>query len=339
MRFEDALEAFVEAIVRAGLEPPLPPASTESLEQLEAAIAPMRLPADVRRFWATVDAATVRALPYPAFINPDFALTSFRMAREEARAHQPLCLLTIAYESFQCMSVELDTGAAAGGALFEWRLEDGGFERRFNRLADWLAYLVDLLDAGLTQPSRYANGPALLVPGPDRADEVRARRPKPPPHPVHAADGVIDRDILEWPEHWQRSSGVMPEDIALRGATHTIAEVLASAEEALRATVVGEVVDLIGSGHGSTVRVDDRTASITIRCPVETTLLGPRMRDWFEFDIDVAPGARVQPADPAAASAGIDDPTEALAATLMARYGGPPGAIARAVRRAAPPER
>jgi hypothetical protein len=308
MDVDEALDALSEALAAAGLERPAPPADLTALAQLEAAIAPMRLPADARRFWQRVDAGTLRALTYPELHGPDLALESWRMGRSVVAAQQPQALVQVAYSSHQCMSVELDLGEIEGGAVFEWNLVDEGFERRFDGLGEWLAHIARLVETGLFRRVDSPRGPYLYVPDPDRSSEERGMRPLPGPHPVHGTAVQIGRDILDWPEHWQRAAGLRPEDLRPRGATHTIADLLASPpNQRLRATIAARVVDLMGTGAWTRVRVDDGTAALDVVCPAATTLLGPRMGDRFEFDI------------------------------VIARYGGAPGATAEAIRRLAPP--
>ena len=239
------------------------------------------------------------------------------------------------YESHEVMSAELDVDGLAGGALFEWCVSDpqGGFHRRFNSMADWVSRVAELINDGqFLRRETEQQGPWLLVPHPERYDEERATAP--PAHPRYGDTLHIDGDILNWPEHWQRANGLRPESLVLRGATHTVADVLASpAAVELRATIAARVVDLAGLGGAARVRVDDGTGRLDVACPVSTTLLGPRMRDWYEFDIVVAPGERKLPADPDVAGEDITDEVERVTAKLMARYGGPATATAQAIRR------
>ena len=263
------------------------------------------------------------------------------MSRDEFRSAQPLALVQIAYESHQCMSAELDVGDRVGGALFEWNVVDGDFVRRFNGIAEWLTYVQRLIEAGNARRRDTRHGPYLLVPDPDRWAEERETRPVPERHPFYGDETRVGRDILDWPEHWQRTAGLRPEHLALRGATHSIAELLATPpERPVQATILAQVVDLAGSSTWARARVDDGTGQLDVSCPEGTMLLGPRMFDWFEFDVVMDAGARVVPLDPEAATAeaaaaGLDD-AERVAAVLLARYGGPGGATAEAVRRAGP---
>ena len=61
------------------------------------------------------------------------------------------------------------------------------------------------------------------------------------------------------------------------------------------------------------------------------------MGDWFECYIIIEPGERTAPADPEAAGAGVEYAVEHVTAVLLARYGGPTGATAEAIRRIPPP--
>jgi hypothetical protein len=123
-----------------------------------------------------------------------------------------------------------------------------------------------------------------------------------------------------------------------RGATHTIAALLKSPPaQRLRATIAARVVDLMWTAGWTRVRVDDGTAALDVTCPSATTLLGPRMGDWFECDIIIEPGERTASADPEAAGAGVEYAVEHVTAVLLAGYGGPTGATAEAIRRIPPP--
>jgi hypothetical protein len=325
MELDRALAELGNALTAAGIPLWRAPESLDDLAELEAEIAPLRLPGDVRRFWTQVDARTLRVLPPQWVTAPEDALLFWRLSRDEFRGTQPLALLGVGNEGHSFMSVELDVGAVPGGAVFEWAVDDAdGFTRRFDGIGDWLAYIADLVGRGFYQRVDQNDGPVWLVPGHEHYEAERALRPK----AAHIGD-----DILDWPEHWQRVNGVRDEDLRLRGATHTIAQVLASAPDAeLRATIAGRVIDYAGGGMGAYVRVDDGTGSLNVSCPPETTLVGPRNGEWNEFDIVVAAGVRHVPVDPDAAAAGIADDVERVTAVLMARYGGPAGATAEAVR-------
>lgn len=279
----------------------------------------------------------VLARPYPEFIGPEFALTGWQMARDEAPAQQPLVLVNVAYNSHECLSVELETDDLPGGALFEWFLSDpsDGFKRRFDGIADWIGHVARMIARGTSVRVDSERGPWLQLPS---EHELDIWGPPPGPHPVHGTRLRIERDILAWPEHWQRANGLHPDHLVLRGATHTIAELLATPQaQPVRATIAAQVTSLFG-GRGVRVRVDDRSAMIDVYCPPETTLLGPALERWYEFDVTVDAGERHLPADPNTADAHLSNPVDQLAAVLMARHGGPIEATAQAVRRIPTPQ-
>ncbi len=334
---DEALDGLNEALAARGLAPAIPPVSTEIVAELEAEIAPMRLPGEVRRFWERVDVARLPLYPFPQFAGPDFALSSWRSTRDEFSELQPVALVLVGYTSQSCMSVELDVGNLAGGALFEWYIVDGGFERRFNRIGDWLRYVTRLVDDGSFLRKEGPQGQYLDVPPPEMYDHERATRPLPDPHPFYGATVDIGRDILEWPEHWQRAAGLRPEMLRPRGATHTIAELLASPpDQGVRATIAACVVAVAAGVGELRVRVDDGTAQLDVACP-PNPLIGPRLRSWFEFDVIIEAGPRMVPPDPDDATRGIEDPVEELTAHLTAQYFAPPGATGDAIRRLPPP--
>jgi hypothetical protein len=172
-----------------------------------------------------------------------------------------------------------------------------------------------------------------LIPDPALQDAERPQPPEPGPDPVHGTTRYIERDILDWPEHWQRANGLRADDLVLHGATHTVADLLALTPDVpLRATVAARVMSLAASGTWTRVRVDDGSGKLDVSCPYQTTLLGPTLGQWYEFDVVVPAGKVTTPPDPQAAAAGIEDPVEQLAAEYLARYGGKSGAIAQAVR-------
>lgn len=331
MTIDEALDALRDAMNAAGVPIWEAPATLADLEELEAELAPMRLPEAARRFWARVDVRTLRVEPFPAFAGPDWASQTWRMARDEFAEFQPLALVMIGYTSHVCMSVELDVEDVAGGALFEWRNDDRiEFTRRFDGVAEWVEHVARLVRDGSYTRLDGERGPSLRLPDADDADTMR---------PVHGTALHVGGDILEWPAHWQRANGLRPEHLRLRGATHTVAEVLASPpERELRATIAARVVNLSAGAGWTRARVDDGTGRMDVMCEPPATLLGPCVHQWYEFDVVVSPGPRRLPADIRESAESSGDPVADLAAVYMARYGGPADAAAEAVRRLPAPD-
>jgi hypothetical protein len=332
MDIDTAVTSLGDALLDAGFERPRPPRDLDWLAELTATVAPLRLPEPLERFWRLVDTATLQAVVFPRFTSPEFALDSWRRMREEFPHQEPHNLLLIGYESWNCMWIELDDDDQRGGTLFDGRLDADAFFRRCNDLEDWLDRIVELIAAGSAERIDATNGSYLRVIDP--RDELALAAPRDlPRHPLYGDQAAIGRDTLSWPEHWQRASGIDPRDAEPQGATHTIADVLASDPAGeLRATVAGQVVDLGGSSVSVRVRVSDGTGAIDISCPAETTPFGLVCGERFEFDVIGPSGGRNEPADVDAARQSTDDPSEQVIRVLLARYGGPVGALATAVR-------
>jgi hypothetical protein len=332
MDIDRAIDALLHALYAAHVDRPRPPVDLAVLDQIAAEIAPLRLPADVRRFWERIDPATLGVEVFPALCNPRFALETWQSGRSEFPGH-PAVLFLIGYESWSCMSIELDGPGGVGGTLFQWRLEGGDFHLGHRRIGDWIARIAELITARSYERLAGNRGTVLRIE--DDLDEIRSAKLRAggSDHPLYGGLTAIAREPLQWPAHWQRAAGIEPHDIHARGATHTVAELLASdpATE-IRATIAGLVSDLAGFGSDIRVRITDGTETIEILCPAPVTALGPVVGESFEFDVVIPAGARrgsssakVDPSDP-------DDVVAVLAATPQSRYGGAIGATATAVR-------
>lgn len=332
MSIDTSIDALREALVAAGVDGPRGPTDPAVLDQVEAAIAPLRLPPQLRRFWERIDPATVRVLAFPQPIGPAFAYDTWKQHREEFPGQAPAALFLVGYASWNCMSVELDSPFGEGGALFEWRLEDGGFYLRYHQLSDWLDHIAGLLRDGAYERRDGPNGPMLYVRDPEAGMALAAPRRPLPPHPRYGDATSIERSPRHWPVHWQRLSGIEADDLHPRGSTHTVAELLRSDPEAsLKATIAARVVDLGNFGSTTRIRVSDGTAEIAIDCPAAVTALGPVCGLDFEFDVVLPPGPR-QAAIDLATLPPLEDPVRHISQQLMARYGGPAAAIATAIR-------
>ena len=322
------IDALSDALVAAGVGPLRPPEDVAALAQAEALIAPLRVPAEVRRFWQRVDPRTFAAVPAFHPVDPSTALNMWSTGREQFAAQQPAILLLVGGDGHGCLSVELDSPDVEGGALFEWDVVVSDFVRRFTTFGEWISHLTGLIEQGAFE-RRELRGKTWLF--------LHDALVDPASPPAGESYYVVPNDILGWPPHWQRASGLQPEDIEPRGATHSIGELLASDPHSpLQATVAGSVIALGGSTHSTQVRVNDGTGTIDIHCPAAVTLLGPTCPGEFEFDVHIDSGERVIPKDPDAVAAGVADPEERVTKILIARHGGPPGAIATAVRRIEP---
>ena len=118
MTIDEAIDALADALAEAGVDPPTAPDEPPDLDAIAAAIAPMSLPGQVRRWWERVDPWTMRAWSYPAPIRWNFALDTWIQHRDEFPEIAPRSLFLVGYASWTCMSVELDSPLNAGVSRF-----------------------------------------------------------------------------------------------------------------------------------------------------------------------------------------------------------------------------
>jgi hypothetical protein len=191
---DGAIEELASCLIRHGWPAPRPPEDLDALYRLTAEIAPLGLPADVRRFWERVAPETIAARPSPTWQGPDAALSSWMQDRDDFKDAHPLALLEIGYTSHECMSVELEVDDEAGGALYQWNLVGTHFNRCFASIGDWIAHVCRVMDRGLSERVDGRQGPFLLVPGPDHEREGA------PPELER-----IPRSVYRWPDSWRRA--------------------------------------------------------------------------------------------------------------------------------------
>jgi hypothetical protein len=330
---DGSIDALIDALAVAGIERPLGLSNRGVIDEIEATIAPLRIPADLLRFWERVGGSPRRVQAWPEFCPPEFGLDSWRNGREEFPGQAPALFYLIAYSSWNCMSIELAGPHGEGGSLFQWSLDGEDFILRYHRLGDWLERIAGLTLAGSYKRWESGEKGAWLEVEDDRAEKHAARFDELPPHPVYGRATVFPKEVEAWPVHWQQASGVEPEDIPQRGATHTITELLASdPAHAISATVEGKVISLAGQ-RDTYVRVTDGTETIDIHCPAAITALGPRLGERYEFDVVVPPGHRRRPPENVIRAKHPDDAVEALTERLSSIYpGGVVAVTASAIR-------
>jgi hypothetical protein len=294
-----AVERLVAAYDSAGLPPVLAPDDPDAvLARINHEIAPLTLPAELERFWRLVDPRTIRVAPHPAPIAPKFALQTWTMHRDEAPGMVPRMLFPACYESHQLLLVELDDGSGTGGACLEYAYGDTAFVLRFARLSSYVGLLASMIAEG--EWVRHDDPAWVQFDPDDRWPARQAAALGAAPLPAWYAGGTqLDQDVRSWPERWLRADGLEPRDRHPRGATTTLAELLAEAAAGRPAqgTVRATVVALVGSGRGSRVMLDDGTATVDVWCPAKVSTYGPVVRTAFEFDLVVVAGGPGQAPD------------------------------------------
>jgi hypothetical protein len=274
MPIDASIDALVAALAARGFPAPEQPASDADLRALEAEIAPMRVPADVRRWWERVDDETLPDLAFPALIGPREALDAWREVKRDFRSSQPLALVLVGYASWNCLSVELDTPDVPGGAVFRYGYDGGDFLLVDRCFADWVARFAAAVAAGHDEDAIE--------------DALEAHVLEEREHPLYA-----------WPKHWQRAAGLRPEDLEPpRGATTTLRDLLktdpaAPATATLVARLEIDRVDGDGESDGVRVKVDDGTKKVVLTGE-DRFVAWEVWGRWcaFEIDVSLTPGRR-----------------------------------------------
>ena len=280
---DSAIDRLDDALRAAGLAGLEPPGAIASIDEVESAVAPYELPAELRRYWERVDPASIDWFPFPRLDGPAETLAQLRLVRDfgEPIVPPPL-LLPVDYASHTYGVVELASEWGDGGTIFEWGFDEA--EVVSHTVADRVDLLAELISEDrLDRVDAYVSIDHVA-----EAERRPARLAASRPNPLYGDRAAVPVALEAWPPHWLAASGV---DLGTReplGATHTIAELVAAAAEG-RATgrIHGEVTRLVGSGAGALVVVDDGTRSLDVWCPAGTSLWGPVHRTRFEFELTV----------------------------------------------------
>lgn len=204
MTIRVALDRLNRALGLCDVPRPATPATLQPLADVEAAIAPLRLPEEVAAFWRSVDPWTVRAFPPVPFYRVEELSSAWRLQVDTVEFDHPPVLFPISYDSHVYRGVELDDADRRGGAVFEWAGDDGHDSYRLIS-----ASLTDTIDEMAAMVER-GEGQRIQAPDPGfRLDEDAwyencARRLHDNPHPVYgSAANFPFQDPHTWPPHWR----------------------------------------------------------------------------------------------------------------------------------------
>ena len=334
----DPIDRLNAAYAAAGL-PPLPPAGDVAsvLDELRAAIAPLRLPPGVERCWRRIAPHASSLAPSPRLDGPARALFTWRRYRAAPRPGAPAVLFPVCREQGSLLFGELDDGGGSAGTCFAWQARGAGFELVFASFAAYLdlwATMVELEEFAVTEVSgrrRYS-----LDPTGRWRDAQRVRLGAAMPLPRYGEQVTFAGDPRYWPSHWLRSNSLVP---AARRSPVVVSDLVdlvrrAQAGQDAAGTVRARVTGLVGSAKGTQVVIDDGTARVDLWCPA--TVTAPAMHRVFEFDIVVRAASPRRTEDLSGSIrdlmwSGADDP--AGAAPLRRLSDVPHAAEATAIRR------
>ncbi|GAA3634210.1 hypothetical protein GCM10022223_60690 [Kineosporia mesophila] len=269
MLIDQVLDRLETVLAENGL-PPMAPARPETapvLEEITAAISPLRLPDDVLRFWQRVDPRSLQPLcPFPRLTSPGFALHGWHEFEKEQRM-TPALLFPIAYQSHCYTFVELSDGDRPGGAVFH-RPDD--FELTHPDLTSYLDQLTTMIELGEFSREQLSDGDWYEFDPENRWEEIaRIRLTGALPLPVHDHRRRIPRPIRDWPPHWLSSSGLTDQNRRAWGADTTIATLMSTAARGVESHgVIHAQIDVsAGTSEGRRLTVHDGTGTLDLWCP------------------------------------------------------------------------
>lgn len=246
--------------------------------EIEEAIAPLRLPMELRSFWNTWDPSTVQWPCLEGFI-PIHALLE---QRERERPIAPAILLPIADWANTRLWIELASASHPGGRIFRGEDNDShvdlwafGMSGLFDLLA--LAFERDLVDTARGGLHR-THLEALAT------REVREFVSASAPRRIES----VDRS--RFPAHWLSADGLPPDHFNLRGPSHTVDEFKTDrqANPGVRATLRGYYSNTVCGGpiRGCVGTFHDDSGEIQVFVPLLAGLAGAIGQDG-EVELDV----------------------------------------------------
>lgn len=302
MGIDESVDRLIAALGRHGQSAPSPDRSTAQMDAIDGLIAPFRIPADLRRLWGRIDFGLIDAwLPVPPAQSLDQAIDFYEIFHGVPSA-SPRCLIPFGYISHIHLLVEPDGVDGPYGSVFMTEPGDG-FTRFLPSIIDWVDWATDCLASQALEVSEYGGWMDSSV-----SDAMaRERLVSAPDHPVHGREITYDLDARTWPASWQRSAGLSDASWALRGPSHTIAEIerLRSNGD-VRARIHSRVIGIFGDN----IRVADDSGELEIWCPPESRQFGPILGERFELDIQAVSTTRRTGEESEEAIAQIEDPLE-----------------------------
>jgi hypothetical protein len=166
----------------------------------------------------------------------------------------------------------------------------------------WLHRLFDSIESLVDVVSDAAAAGALIAGAGDRLvlaetqesldgqgwSDLRLRRcpgsfrwPDPPPGTYLGRSPNPD-----WPRPWLTAIGITDESLTLRGATHTIAELIAAAASGqVAGTIRGQVITGAGGMGWWNPVVRDGSAELVVHCDTRLVPISPAVGQEAEFDV------------------------------------------------------
>jgi hypothetical protein len=281
---ETALARLVAGYVAAGgTTDTFDPVDEAALDDLRQRVAPLRLPTDIERVWRSFEKSGV-----PGIVDTNSLATVELAQGAMGQTNQSRALLVMGSGRATCYLELLDPDGANGGAV--WTLEE--FAPEMLQVAPSLALLLDATatawERGIVRLSTehpftwaawddeaWAQLKAEVLPGP----RIAGSRP------------------AGWLPRWLAAEGLTARDVAPRGPTATVGELLARGSRWTGIeTVRGRVLSMV-SATSSAAEIDDGTGELLVYLPHGADPF--RLLTWqkdAELDVQAFPaGMEVEP--------------------------------------------
>lgn len=341
---EFAIEWYRDVVPRRSDRPgPLAPNPTDAaqvLDQIRRELHPIVLPPELAWFWTTWGPLAVEALfdvtPGPRLTTAAFALDFWHNQTRGEFPGVPRNLFPVAYESHGFLLADL---AAAGqeraAPLWLYYFDFDAYQLHYPSLASMFRSVATTFESvGLSVPadrSRWDGGHEVLL---SQSFDATRRAALTAAGMDGRRNAVPVLDQRQWPESWRVAHGLTQADMEVRGATHTVAELVAAAARApLTARLHGRCHGAVGAFEIAGERVDirrftDATGTIDVLQPVGLRAVGITGDVLLEIEVE-CPGPFGTTADTsngacdliaAAASNDPDRMTAAIDDLFSSRY-------------------
>ena len=233
----------------------------------------LQLHPHVRWWWENWPDAAAEII-HPSFALPDIAVGTMQGTDFDFRL-----LMPVGYGHHQYLLVDLTCDRAGDAYLYVYDMfGDTGARLVFSGFTDLLRYILTFFDE--IAPCA-AEG--------SRFDLVHQRTHLGTLLPIHVPEAdkaVVTRDVSTWPDRWRHHFGIPDDAAALRGRTHTVAELVdARAAGPVEGTLVGRVKNIGGGGQGTVARLTDETGSLQLLILPDALWFGRSPSDTYELDV------------------------------------------------------
>ncbi len=235
-----------------------------AVQDIEERLAPLRLPAELRSFWAEWSPRSFGSLFFDGLLPFEEAVAVYD--RDVALGF-PRVMMPLAYIENAGVWIELETPEHPGGRIYHTFYDDALLQLWCVDVSSLVHLVSEAVETG------GVNDPDSMRPWLDVGvfDQVRLDRTEELlAMPDEWQVSIADRE--HWPAHWAAAEALPRVMIDLRGRTHTVTEFdQARASGRVSGTLVARVSGLISGApmEGTLIDVTDGTGSIQLYVPVE----------------------------------------------------------------------